>query len=151
MSRPHLSLGSLQEFVSDKDRVVVGPSVEEPIVGSVAQDIHDAVPVRSRYDLTVATGGSSEVRVVEAAGSVDLRTVAELAEYLDAALADDTASIVVVDLRRVDFLAAAGLRVLMAADRRARAQNTTLRVRADTHAVSRALRVTGLDQTLKVY
>jgi anti-sigma B factor antagonist len=137
--------------VYDKDRVAVGPSVEEPIVGSVAQDSHDAVPVRSRYGLTVATGGSSKVRVVEAAGSVDLLTAAELAAHLSTALAEETTLIVVVDLRRVDFLAAAGLRVLMAADRRARAQDTTLRVLVGTHAVSRALSVTGLDQTLKVY
>lgn len=120
-------------------------------MGSVAQDSHDAVPVRSRYDLMVATGGSSALRVVEAAGSVDLLTVSELAEHLSAALAEETALIVVVDLRRVDFLAAAGLRVLVAADQLARAQDTTLRVLAGTHAVGRALSVTGLDRTLKVH
>jgi anti-sigma B factor antagonist len=66
-------------------------------------------------------------------------------------LAEETALVVVVDLRRVEFLAAAGLRVLMAAEQRARAQDTTLRVLAGTHAVGRALSVTGLDRTLTVY
>jgi anti-anti-sigma factor len=91
------------------------------------------------------------VRVVEAAGSVDLRTAPELAGHLSAAVADGTALIVVVDLRRVDILAAAGLSVLVAADQGAHAQGITLRVVASTHAVCRALRITGLDQTLRVY
>lgn len=102
---------------------------------------------------TVAKNGHSPgpVRVVEACGSVDLVTIAEFADNLWTALAEDAASIVVVDLRRVDFLAAAGLGVLVAVDQRARAQGATLRVVAGTHAVGRALSVTGLDQTLKVY
>lgn len=107
-------------------------------------------PRRPEYDLTVATEGSSWVRVVAAAGPVDQRTAAELADHLCAALAEETL-LVVVDLRRVDFLAAAGLSVLVAADQRARAQGTTLRVVAGTHAVARALTVIGLTPTLRVY
>lgn len=120
-------------------------------MGSVVQNSHDPVPVWSGYDLVVMTGGSSDVRVVEAAGSVDLLTVSDLVDHLSAALTEEAASIVVVDLRRVDFLGAAGLRVLVAAAERARAQEKTLRVLADTHAVGRALGIAGLDQTRTVY
>jgi anti-sigma B factor antagonist len=73
-----------------------------------------------------------------------------LADHLRAALAEPTA-LIVVDLRRVDFLATAGLSVLMAADQRARAQDVTLRVVTSTHAVSRALTGIGLAPTLSVY
>jgi anti-sigma B factor antagonist len=106
---------------------------------------------RSEYSLVVATRGSPGVRVVEVAGSVDLRTAPELADQLFVALAEGTPLIVVVDLRQVDFFGAAGLSVLVAVDQRARAQQVALRVVAGTHAVCRALRVTGLDQTLMVY
>jgi anti-anti-sigma factor len=97
--------------------------------------------------LVVATRGSPLVRVVEVAGSVDLLTAPELAEHL----ADGPPLVVVVDLRRVDFLAAAGLSVLVAANGQARQQQASLRLVVTTHAVRRALSVTGLDQTLVVY
>lgn len=105
---------------------------------------------RSEYGLVVATRGSPRVRVVAVTGAVDLLTAPELAEQLAVALAD-AAPLVVVDLRQVDFLAAAGLSVLVAADQRARMQHTTLRLVVTTHAVRRALTVTGLDQTLVIY
>jgi anti-sigma B factor antagonist len=126
-------------------------------VGSVAQDMHSSVPLRvvstcrSEYSLVVATRGSPWVRVVEAVGSIDLYTASELADQLFVALAEGIPVIVVVDLRRVDFLGAAGLSVLIAMDQRARVRQITLRVVAGTHAVCRALSVTGLDQTLNIY
>jgi anti-sigma B factor antagonist len=91
------------------------------------------------------------VRVVEAAGSIDMLTAPELAGHLAVVLAEGIPVIVVVDLRRVDFLGAAGLSVLVEADSRARAQDITLRVVASTHAVCRVLSITGLDQALSVY
>lgn len=126
-------------------------------MGSVAQNLHSHVPLRvvpicrSEYSLVVATRGSPWVRVVEAAGSIDLRTAPDLAEHLSVALAEGIPVIVVVDLRQVNFLGTAGLSVLVAADQQARAQQITLRVVASTLAVCRALSVSGLDQTLRVY
>jgi anti-sigma B factor antagonist len=131
--------------------------LEEPIMGSVAQDTHSPIPLRvvptrrSEYSLVVATRGSPRVRVVEAAGSIDMLTAPELAGHLSVVLAEGIPVIVVVDLRQVDFLGAAGLSVLVEADSRASAQDITLRVVASTHAVCRALSMTGLDQTLSVY
>lgn len=113
--------------MSDMDRVVVAQKAEEPIVGSATPDIHN----------------SGSARVVEATGSVDLLTASELAADLRAALAEKT-TLIVVDLRQVDFLATAGMSVLAAADRRARAQGMTLLVMASTHAVGRALAIIGL-------
>ena len=126
-------------------------------MGSVAQDLHSQTPLlvvparRSEYSLVVATRGSPWVRIVEVAGSIDLCTASELAKHLSAALVEGIPVIVVVDLRRVEFLGAAGLSVLIAVDERARAQQITLRVVAGTHAVCRALSVAGLDQTLNMY
>lgn len=89
--------------------------------------------------------------MVAVTGAIDLLTAPDLAEQLAVALADGTPLIVVVDLRQVDFLAAAGLSVLVEADQCARMQHTTLRLVVTTHAVRRALSVTGLDQTLVIY
>jgi anti-sigma B factor antagonist len=130
-------------------------------VGSLAHDVDSPTqsppaPLvqptrRSDYGLVEANRGSPLIRVVEVAGAVDLLTAPELAERLAVALADGTPLIVVVDLRQVDFVATAGLSVLAQADQRARIQHTTLRLVVATHAVHRALSVTGLDQTLAVY
>jgi anti-sigma B factor antagonist len=130
-------------------------------VGSLAQTAHPPTrsipaprvqPTRpSESGSVVATRGSPLVRVVEVAGEIDLLTAPALAERLAAALADDTPLIVVVDLQQVDFLAAAGLSVLVAAHWHARQQHTTLHIVATTHPVCRVLRVTGLDHTLTIY
>lgn len=130
-------------------------------MGSLAQDTYSpthSLPAprvhpthRSEYSLIEATRGSPLVRLVAVAGAVDLLTAPELAEHLAVALADRTPLIVVVDLRHVDFLAAAGLSVLVEADQHARLQHTTLRLVVATHAVRRVLSVTGLDQTLVIY
>jgi anti-sigma B factor antagonist len=110
------------------------------------------VPAICRFDddLVVTSRGSPGVRVVEVAGPVDLLTAPDLAHHLFLAVTDES-PLVVVDLRRVDFLGAAGLGVLVEADNHARARHTVLRVVASTRAVCRVLRITGLDRTLAVY
>jgi anti-sigma B factor antagonist len=99
----------------------------------------------------VATRDFPLVRVVEATGEIDLLTAPLLAGHLAAVLADESPLVVVVDLRQLDFLAVAGLSVLVAAHWQARQQHTTLRIVATTCSVCRVLRVTGLDHMLAIY
>lgn len=130
-------------------------------MGSLVQDTYSpthTIPAprvqptrRTEYDPVVAPRGSPLVRVVQAAGEIDLLTAPALADHLAAALADNTPLIVVVDLQQVDFLSAAGLSVLVAAHWQARQQHTTLRIVVTTHPVCRILSVTGLDHTLAIY
>lgn len=137
------------------------PSGWEPIVGSLESDAYGPSPSMSltavppthpsKYRLVVATRGSSPIRVVEAAGEVDLLTAQVLADCIVACLADGTPPIVVVDLRRVHLLTSAGLTVLAAAAQHAHAQDTSLRLVVTTPPVHRALSATGLDHKLAIY
>lgn len=109
-----------------------------------------AVPSQGRRSSEPAatSRGSAVVRVVAVTGEVDLNTAPGMADDIAACLADGAPATVVVDLRRVHFLAAAGLSVLVAADQRAREQHAVLRLLVTTRAVRRVLSVTGLDHTL---
>lgn len=112
-----------------------------------------AVPAAtcSLHGLAATVSRPRQVTVVEVSGEVDLLTAPGLAECLGRCLAEVAPVVVVVDLRRVDFLGASGLSVLVEAHLRAQALHSTVRVVANTRVVRRALTVTGLDRTLAVY
>jgi anti-anti-sigma factor len=71
-------------------------------------------------------------------GDLDMASAAELSR----ALADDTVEI--VDMSEVEFLGAAGLRVLVAAQRARRARGRCLCVVRPSRAVRRTLEIVGL-------
>ncbi|HET8591475.1 MAG TPA: STAS domain-containing protein [Nakamurella sp.] len=86
---------------------------------------------------------------VTAAGAIDLLTAPPLADAIRDA--QQGASAVLVDLRRVDFLGSAGLSVLVDAAKRAGESGGRLAIVATTHAVVHALEVTGLDSVLHLF
>ena len=95
------------------------------------------------------TEGTSVVVTVH--GEVDLCSAAHLHARLVTALDTATAvsGCVTVDLRRVDFLGAAGLAVLAETLQRAEARGTMLRIVADdTCPAARVLPIAHLDHTL---
>ncbi len=104
----------------------------------------------SKYRLVVAIRGAPLVRVVQVVGEVDVLTAPVLADCLGACVADGT-PLIVVDLRQVGFLAAAGLSVLVAADQHARVRHANVRLVVTTYPVRRVLSATGLDHTLVIY
>lgn len=89
--------------------------------------------------------------VVRVAGEIDMVTAPTLAEALELAQRqtekDRDVTEIVVDLRPVEFLSAAGLEVLVRAHDRGH-DAMRLRVVADQSAVTRPLRLTGLDELL---
>ncbi|MBE1498179.1 anti-anti-sigma factor [Amycolatopsis lexingtonensis] len=86
--------------------------------------------------------------VVAAVGTVDLRTASCLSDAVVDAVNRRPATLV-VDLTGVDFLAAAGLHVLLGA-RRAAGEHTRLRVVASGAAL-RTITLTASDEVLAVY
>lgn len=89
--------------------------------------------------------------VVAVRGEVDLCSAARLHARLVTALdtATSQSGCVVVDLRRVDFLGAAGLAVLAETLQRAEALGTTLRIVADDACpAARVLPIAHLDHAL---
>jgi anti-sigma B factor antagonist len=101
---------------------------------------------------TVCTTDSRGAVVVYVAGEIDLATAPTLWTCLIAQLHHNTQyPVLVVDLADVDFLACAGLRVLLDVQCHATAQGTTLRLTRCPRAVQRLLDVSDLHIPLRTY
>jgi RNA polymerase sigma-B factor len=119
-------------------------------------------PARLSYcSARVSWRGSSmsplEVTAEQHPGQTRIVLIGELdiasADGLEKRLADveaDSPAILVLDLRRVEFIDSTGLRSLIAADQRARSQGRRLAVVSGPNAVARLLTVTQLDQRLEI-
>lgn len=103
----------------------------------------DPVPLCVEVD---RSPGQATVRV---AGEIDLMTASRLAATLEELLEQGHRS-VEVDLRGVRFLAAAGLTVLVDADRRYRARSARLRLVCPTRACVRLFRLASLEGMLTI-
>lgn len=117
----------------------------EPYSGSAAALVTPAPPTGTpaRLGLSLARPGR-HTAVIAVAGELDASTAPRLAEVVIARLRG-TLRTVVVDLSTVDFLAAAGISVLVRANLLARHRGVTLRiVTGGNRAVSRAVAIAGL-------
>jgi anti-anti-sigma factor len=86
---------------------------------------------------------------VALSGELDIASADSLEQQLAAAEVDSPA-ILVLDLRRLEFIDSTGLRALVVADERARSQGRRLALVCGPNAVARILEVTRLDQRLEV-
>ncbi|MFD2420972.1 STAS domain-containing protein [Amycolatopsis pigmentata] len=91
----------------------------------------------------------SGVVVLHVAGEIDLVTAPDLEEAIERAL-KERPKILVVDLSAVDFLASAGMSVLVAAHNQA-GTATDMRFVATGSATFRPMELTGLSQALDIY
>jgi anti-sigma B factor antagonist len=89
------------------------------------------------------------VAIVSATGAVDMLTAPDLAEAIRTSLGKQPTA-VIVDLTDVDFLASAGMQVLVAANEDAE-PDTRLVVVADGPATSRPLKITGITDFIDLY
>jgi anti-sigma B factor antagonist len=101
----------------------------------------------SQLTFTVHPNGHGVV--LRVGGEVDLSTSPQLhAKLVD--LVGEAGS-VVVDLTPVAFMDSTGLSVLLAAHKRARADQRSIRLVCPEGPVLRVLRLTGMDKVLSVY
>jgi anti-anti-sigma factor len=102
--------------------------------------------------LTVTVTRHETADVVRVAGAVDAWTAGELDSAVSDVLADarPARSVVVIDLDRVEFLAAAGLHVLDSAHQRC-GENLELRLVATGAVILRVLRLFYLDREPPIY
>jgi anti-sigma B factor antagonist len=100
----------------------------------------------SRVQVTIGSAGQAVV--VRVAGDVDSETADSVERTLRDQLAD--ATVLIVDLLGVDFLASAGLNALVLVHRQALTDDVPFAVVADQNAVLRPITVLGLDQALTV-
>lgn len=82
-------------------------------------------------------------------GELDIASATEFEEGLTQ-VETDTPGILVLDLRQLAFIDSTGLRVVIAADERARSAGRRLVIVRGTAAVDRVLSVTQLDQRLDI-
>lgn len=98
---------------------------------------------------TVGERRIGEISVVSAAGTVDMLTAPQLEEAI-AASAKNSPTALVVDLSDVEFLASAGMGVLVAAHGEL-SPAMRLAVVADGPATSRPLRLVGIADIIDLY
>ncbi|MCV7378056.1 anti-anti-sigma factor [Mycobacterium alsense] len=87
--------------------------------------------------------------VLSVSGEVDMLSAPQLDEAIRSALADGPAALI-VDLTKVDFLASAGMTILVTAQAEV-APPTRFAVVANGPATSRPIKLTGLDGVLSMY
>jgi anti-sigma B factor antagonist len=92
---------------------------------------------------------ADEAVVLAVSGEVDMVTAPRLAEAIDAALATSPAALI-VDLSKVQFLASAGMTVLVTAQAQV-VPPTRFAVVADGPATSRPIKLMGIDSTFALY
>src|SRR3954454_5116868 len=97
----------------------------------------------SPFDVTIEErNGAAYMTLV---GELDISTAAPLEDNLQRIEADQP-RLLVIDLSRLDFMDSTGLRVLLGADQRARADGRGCGLMRDNDIVQRVLALSGLDE-----
>lgn len=110
-----------------------------------AQGDSSATP-EANFDIGEQRTG--DVTVISVRGAIDMLTAPQLADGIRAAVGESP-RVVIVNMTDVDFLASAGMQVLVAAKEEVGA--TRLVVVADGPATSRPLKITGITDFIDLY
>ena len=109
--------------------------------------IDSAIGDPDGFDISVSW--TDRIVVLSVFGSLDMESAPQLSESIGNALVNEPAAIL-VDLSGVEFLASAGMTVLVAAKERTR-DAVNFGVVADGPAIGRPMRLVGLDKELTMY
>jgi anti-sigma B factor antagonist len=109
---------------------------------------HTALPADRHFE--VDANPMDGAVVLSARGEVDLTTAPLLADAIARHLAGAPNGLI-VDLSNVDFLASAGMTVLLEAHQSARRSEKRFAVVADGRGTSRPMKMMGLDQELRLH
>jgi anti-sigma B factor antagonist len=104
-------------------------------------------PIRDGCSLTSTWVG--RVVIVTAKGTVDVLSAPRLTEAVDAALTEEPAGLI-IDLSEVDFLASAGMSVLIETRQKV-SGSTCFGVVATGHVTSRPMRLVGIHEIVRLY
>jgi anti-anti-sigma factor len=100
-------------------------------------------------DFEVEAVVEGDVGRIRLAGELDLTSAADAETAIFGLEADPSPPTIVIDLRKVRFMDSTGLRVILAADSRARKTGRRLRLIAGPEAVHRVFRIALLDGRLE--
>lgn len=115
--------------------------------------VHHGSPPNTRLldstpgELTVSSWRDGDVHTIALAGELDLATAERVEQELRRVEATDAASIV-VDLSGLAFMDSTGIRILVGADARSRADSERLALRHGPAAVQRVVELSGLTDLL---
>jgi len=101
----------------------------------------------SAFEITTEEG-DGQTRVV-LSGELDIASAPQFEEGLEK-IEPGVTGVLVLDLRKVEFIDSTGLRAVMAADERARSAGRRFVIIRGTPAVERVFSVTQLDQRLEI-
>jgi anti-sigma B factor antagonist len=93
---------------------------------------------------------SAAATVVHVAGEIDLSTEPDFTDAIANAFSH-CSTLVVADLREVEFMGSTGLNVLLQARQHAELAGQSFRLANPSKAVHRAMRISGVDQVLPVF
>ncbi len=97
--------------------------------------------------LTVRSARRGDVHTIALSGELDLSNAADVERELQQAEATDARTIL-VDLSELRFMDSTGIRLLIAADARSRADSCRLSLTRPPAAVARVLCIAGVDELL---
>jgi anti-anti-sigma factor len=100
--------------------------------------------------MTVSVRWKNRILVMSVHGDIDLVTSEQLADSVIAALSNDPRGLI-IDLTDVNFLASAGMKVLMDAAAAAKSSATPFAVVARGAATARPMSLVGVDEVFPVY
>jgi anti-sigma B factor antagonist len=103
----------------------------------------------SEQPITTSVAHRNGVTVVSVGGDIDLSTAPAFEAAIGEALAEEPA-VLVLELSAVQFMASAGLRVLVATQEKV-SKSAQVAVVASSLAISRPIELTGLDKVLSLY
>lgn len=92
----------------------------------------------------------NDVKVVRLEGNLDTNTSSSAQEFLNSAI-DQGAAKIVVNFEKVDFVSSAGLRVLLATAKRLGGSGGSLRVCGLNETVSEVFEISGFSTILSVF
>ncbi|MBA3747461.1 MAG: STAS domain-containing protein [Solirubrobacterales bacterium] len=98
-------------------------------------------------ELSVRSRREGDVHTIGLAGEVDIATAAQVEQELLRAEATDVTAIV-LDLGELSFIDSTGIRMLVMADARSRANGCRLTLRRPPQSVLRVLRLAGVEKLL---
>lgn len=104
--------------------------------------------VSAGFEVTVTH--ERDLAILSVSGELDLVTAPQLAESVDAVIAEHPPAALIIDLTGVPFLASMGMTVLVQTCERL-GRSTRFAVVADGPATSRPLTMMGLDDTFALY
>jgi anti-sigma B factor antagonist len=136
MGGPNGQIGTDSRHMRDDDAVTSEPFHQEGDNQSPAPSL----------SVRVETHGTAVV--LHVAGEIDLVTAPELGDSINNAMSERPAAIV-VDLTDVDFLASAGMAVLMGCHQLA--NDTSFRVVAAGSTTFRPMELTGMTEEISIY